>query len=157
MAADVERLHEQAERIKRLRREKERRDGISISQETAAYAIGVSSRTYRTWEGQGATLQFDNLKALADYYETTTGYIEHGQHVETPDLSSDGQPAQLDRIEQKLDQVLSLLQAQEVDTAMEIHRAFEEMANRLGREVGKRPARSRANTGRSREAPPAAA
>ena len=99
MAADAEKLRAQAERIKELRKAKERRDGQSISQETAAHGVGISVRTYRTWEGIGADIKLKNLKALASYYETSTDYIERGatEPLSTPDLSNGA--SQLDRIE----------------------------------------------------------
>lgn len=103
MAADAEKLRAQAERIKELRKEKERRDGEKVSQETAAHGIGVSVRTYRTWESTGADLRFENLKALAGYYDTTVDYIEHGrERGSTPDLSLVGELSQLDKIEAML-------------------------------------------------------
>ncbi len=108
MAADLERLRAQAQRIKQLRREKERRDGKEISQETAAYEIGVSARTYRTWEGKGSTIKFDNLQAAANYYGTTTGFIEHGATAATPDLFASD--SQLDRIEGQLGALQALME-----------------------------------------------
>jgi transcriptional regulator with XRE-family HTH domain len=99
MAADAEQLHAQAQRIRKLRKDKGRRGGVFISQETAAHGIGVSSRTYRTWEAEGAELKLENLKALAAYYDTVPDYIERGltHPAPTPDL---GKPTQLERIEQ---------------------------------------------------------
>lgn len=109
MAADLERLHAQAERIKELRLDKQHRDGKRISQETAAHKVGVSVRQYRTWESTGAVIQFDNLQALATYFDTSTSYIEFGEETraETPDLSNGA--SQLDRIEERLDQVHKML------------------------------------------------
>jgi hypothetical protein len=88
MAADAKRQREQTERIEKLRLQKQQLEGRKIVQETAAAEIGVSARQYRTWEGPGAAIRFENLQRLAKYYETTTGFIEYGQEDNrpTPDL-----------------------------------------------------------------------
>lgn len=62
----------------------------------------------------------------------------------------------LDRIEGKLDQLLMQERA-EPSVGQQIHEAFEEMTSRLGREVGKRPPRSRREADRSPAAPRAVA
>lgn len=164
MAADAEKLRAQAERIKKLRSGKERSEGRRISQETAAHEIGVSSRAYRTWEGSGAVLKFENLKSLASYYDVTTSFIERGVMDEhTPELFTASEGDRLIEIDNKLDQLIDhvtrleeALQASP-DLRQEIHQAFEDYASRLGSQVGKRPPRSRRSPDLPGEESPAAA
>ena len=149
MAADLERHQEQAERLKQLRLQKERRIGKRISQETAAFEIGVSARTYRTWEGTGATIGFENLKAAAEYFDTTTAYIEYGQHEQepTPDILRHSNASQLDRIEQKLDEVLAHLGVKSTQPAVRLAQGLLEAAQASAQDQSesptKQPARGR--------------
>jgi transcriptional regulator with XRE-family HTH domain len=131
------------ERLARLR------EAHALTQEAAAARAGVTLRAWQRWESGASEPYARNIARISEEFE-----------IPLHELVGDGpspEPSQLDRIEQKLDLILNQLQGQETDTAMEIHRAFEDMANRLGREVGKRPAQSRRKADRSPEAPPAAA
>lgn len=169
MAADAERLRAQAKRIERLRTEKERRDARRITQETAAYEIGVSSRQYRTWEGAGATIKFENLQALAAYYDTSTGFIEYGQtdRGNTPELPAPQQAAasaerlaaieeRLAGIEEHLSELLGYRrEAQEqlrnfdVEDAREFLNYLQEVRARQGRDPGRRALQSRRAAGQT--------
>lgn len=119
MALEAEELLAVATRMRELRAAKERRDGEKISQETAAHGIGVSSRTYRTWERKGADLKTDNLRAAALYYETTTDYIKYGTEkpAATPDLMAEFSSEDLDTRLRRIEQQQLALQEQQTHIA----------------------------------------
>lgn len=94
MASDAKRLREQGDRIERLRVEKQQLEDRKIVQETAAAEIGVSARQYRTWEGPGAAIRFENLQKLAAYYGTTTNFIEYGEDTEIASQQAAAEPAE---------------------------------------------------------------
>ena len=147
MAKDAEQLAAQGNRLAELRAL------ARVSQETAAHKIGVSTRAYREWELGRGGFSDDNIKAAAHYFGTTPDYIEYGvirrKRSETPDLGN----AVLDRIEDKLDQILALLTpAPGEKVAVELE---ERLPRRLDEAVGSQkppvPARSaRKRAGRTR-------
>lgn len=96
--ADLER----GERIKELRLARH------LTQPAVAEAIGVTLRGYQKYEAGGG-IKWDNAKALAKFFRVDPDYLMSGPKTETPDLSRNGQPSQLDRIEAKLDHVIALL------------------------------------------------
>lgn len=118
MAADLKRLREQGERIQELRLAKQAREGRRITQETAAAEIGaVTIRQYRTWEKPGADMKFENLKALAEYYEVTTDYIQYGAGHSPGAVSAPPKNgpkpddrSQLERMEMRLEAVDEVVQ-----------------------------------------------
>lgn len=133
MAADAEQLAAQAARIVALRKDKERREGKTISQETAAHEIGVSVRQYRTWETSGADMKIENLKALADYYSTSIDLVQRGksQPSATPELveTLNGQAAIADLARE----IAKLRQAVERQAEMIAERAAARMMEMLDR------------------------
>lgn len=116
MAADID--QERGERLQELRRGKG-----NPPQPLVAAAVGVSLRTYQSWEAGGG-IRFDNREALAKYFGVSISYIVGG---ETPDVigSLNGERTQLDRIEEKLDEALSraALPAEALDLLRQIAEA----------------------------------
>lgn len=93
-----------------LRREKvmerllDLRERHGLSQEHAAQKVGITHRQWQRWE-QGESMPYPrNLDAVASAFGISiTDFFDPAEPV----LDSD--PAQLDRIEQKLDAILSRL------------------------------------------------
>lgn len=73
MAKDAAQAAAEADRIKELRERKR------ATQPEVADAIGISLRGYQAWEAGHSTPNGQNLKALAEYHETTPDYIEYGE------------------------------------------------------------------------------
>ncbi len=73
-----------------------------------AAEVGVTLRAYQAWEAGGG-IAWPNLEKLAEFHGVTTSWLEHGD-------AGPGLPrTQLDRIESKLDQLLSRHGAVQVD------------------------------------------
>jgi len=70
--------------------------------------VGVTLRAYQEWEAGGG-IAWPNLRKLADVHRVSTNWLEHGD--EQPERAH----SQLDRVEQKLDDVLARLGAVTVD------------------------------------------
>jgi transcriptional regulator with XRE-family HTH domain len=124
----------------------------NLTREELGEQIGMSGGWVKNLEN-GAQPDALKARALLEVLPEITGLPEAfllGHSDEAPD-------ARLDQMDEKLDLILSRLQGRESDTAMEIHRAFEDMANRLGREVGKRPPQSRRTDDQTRIDRPTAA
>lgn len=85
------------ERISRLRR-----DRGNPPQEVVAQQIGVSYRSLQSWEAGDAKPSYRNLTKLADYFGVSEEFILMGE----VDPSAPRNVTQLDRIEQKLDQLI---------------------------------------------------
>lgn len=104
----------EAERARREQigqRIKELRGGIP--QPRIAEQVGVTLRAYQAWEAGDSGPAWDNLVALADLHQVTPEYIEYGAAGRPRPETDLGQiKIQLDRIEDKLDTVLSLLGAE---------------------------------------------
>ena len=111
MAKEAQDLAAQAHRIAELREEKGRAEGRRIPQWEVADAVDVRLRTYQLWEAGNGDIKRENLNALAAYFGVTADYIEFGverrERAPTPSLTRNS--AQLDRIEDKLDQILAML------------------------------------------------
>ena len=105
MAKDVERLEDQGARIKQLRLQATR------SQLQVANALHVTPRAYQLWESGRGDIATENLTRLARYLGTTPDFIRYGvMKRERPQaLGTADEPSQLDRIEDKLDQILAVL------------------------------------------------
>jgi transcriptional regulator with XRE-family HTH domain len=69
-----------------------------------AERVGVTLRAYQEWEAGGG-IAWPNLEKLADIHGVSTDWLEHGDEQPVP------APSQLDRIERKLDEVLSRIGA----------------------------------------------
>ena len=87
----------------RGQRLKELRERKHESQENAAYAIGVSTKSLREWE-HGGKIRWENAKKLAIYYGVDPELLVSR---ETPEPEEEpGLPlSQLDRIEQMLTEI----------------------------------------------------
>jgi transcriptional regulator with XRE-family HTH domain len=92
-----------------------------------AEQVGVSLRAYQEWEAGGG-IAWANLKRLADIHGVSTAWLEHGD--ERPELA---QP-QLNRIENKLDEVLARLGAVPTSDLFEPPR--DELDSALGGQQG---------------------
>lgn len=95
MAMEIERRREMADRLRELRGPK--------PQPAIANAIGVGLRTYQTWEEAAVSPSWENLQALAGHFNVSEDYLLYGE------AETQGPKSQLDRVEGKLDEVLSLL------------------------------------------------
>jgi hypothetical protein len=74
--------------------------------------VGVTLRAYQEWEAGGG-IAWPNLLKLAEVHRVSTSWLEHG------DEQPKGAHSQLDRIEQKLDEVHARLGAVAVDDLFE--------------------------------------
>lgn len=119
--------------------------------------VATENDIYR-WEKGQHRPRDDALAAAARALERPLSHFVDVDRRERPDV---GGPVDVEerlaRIEEKLDELLNRTARAETDVGQQIHEAFEDLASRLGREVGKRPPRSRRAVDRSPEAPPAAA
>lgn len=95
MARDQQRQLEAAKRIRDLRDPR--------PQHVVADALGVKLRTYQHWE-EGDGISWENLEALAAYHGVSEDYILYG--IDNADSFIQ---TQLDRIEAKLDVLVSHL------------------------------------------------
>jgi hypothetical protein len=69
-----------------------------------AAEVGVTLRAYQGWEAGGG-IAWPNLRKLAEVHRVSTNWLEHGD--EHPEHAH----SQLDRIEQKIDEMLARLGA----------------------------------------------
>lgn len=69
-----------------------------------AYALGIDTRTYERWEAGDTMPQPSNFKALSEHWGIPITELR-------PDLEAE--QAQLDRIEEKLDEILKRLDRQD--------------------------------------------
>lgn len=74
-------------------------------QPLVAAELGVGERTYQTWEQGEAKPGYRNLQRLAEYFGVGEDYILTGR--EDTDAEPIAEPAQLDRVEAKLDRLLA--------------------------------------------------
>lgn len=107
MAKDAEQLAAQGRRLKELRARKR------VSQETAAYEIGVSTRAYRNWEGGGG-IKDGNVPKVAEYFAVSADFLEYGhERGPVPDLMANLSPddlgQRLDRMEDALNEIREML------------------------------------------------
>ena len=130
-------------RGQRLRELRERKHE---SQENVAYGLGVSVKTIRSWE-HGGKIRWLNAKRLGAFYgvdaESLVSREELSAEEIGPALAGDDQ---LDRIEEKLDQVLELLRPGPVDGVVaeleeELPRRLAEATGSLTRPTPTRPAK----------------
>lgn len=139
---------EVGQRIETLRR------AHGLSQEAAAHEVGVTSRQWQRWASGESEPRASNLARISERFDVPASELIG---------AAAGEPKQLDRIERrledldaKLDQIINLMRLEPDQVAMEIHRAFDDMASRLGREVGKRgPVSAREYRRTEQEAPAA--
>jgi transcriptional regulator with XRE-family HTH domain len=124
MAREAEQLAAQGARIKELREALRTDEGKRVTQPAVAEAVGVTPRAYQDWEAGRGGMKSENTKALANYFDVTEEYIVYGNDEptdETPDLAGAFNnervdiPAQLDRIEKKLDTILAFIGPLDVD------------------------------------------
>jgi transcriptional regulator with XRE-family HTH domain len=99
MAMEMERQLEVAARIRELRGQ--------MPQPKMADRVGVTLRAYQRWEA-GDGIRWDNLERLAEIHGVTTNWLLYG------DERPEGARSQLDRIEQKIDELLALRLEQEL-------------------------------------------
>lgn len=66
--------------------------------------LDVTLRAYQAWEAGDSGISWDNLERLAGFFGVTTEYLLSG-------VERRASPDQLDRIESKLDEALSMLHA----------------------------------------------
>lgn len=104
MAMEEERQREVGARIKELRGPR--------PQPLVADAVHVTLRAYQAWEAGGG-IAWENLQALAKFFEVSENYLLYGAEVPR------GPETQLDRIEIKLDEVLSRLPATDLAADLE--------------------------------------
>lgn len=98
--ADLER----GDRIRELREQRH------LTQPVVADRVHVTLRAYQEWEAGGG-IQWENAKRLAKVLGATPDFIMSGEPRETPDLSTNGQPSQLDRIEEELAGIKQMLES----------------------------------------------
>lgn len=98
-------LLDQMADLQRGARIKELRHANHLKQPAVAERVPVTLRAYQEWEAGGG-IAWENVKALAKIFGVDPDYILSGPKAETPSLPRVGQ---LDRIEQKLDQLLAAL------------------------------------------------
>lgn len=114
MARDAEKLADQGQRIKQLREAMRTAENKRVTQPVVAEAVGVTPRAYQEWESGRGDMKPENVKALADFFETTPDYIEYGVEArdrsDTPDLTESltGEPPWVGRLEGKIDRMLKL-------------------------------------------------
>lgn len=130
---------------------REAREGAHLTQNELADRLpGKADGTQVSkWERGVHRPGDDTLRQIAGIVGRDLGWFHTrpADKTATPDLST-GQ-SQLDRIEQRLDQIISLLQGQP-DVGLMIHDEFQGMAARLERASSKRPPRSQRATGPQR-------
>lgn len=144
MAQDAEKLAEQGARIKALREQMRTDEGKKVTQPNVADAVGVSLRGYQNWEAGDGGLRPENVMALAKFFDTTEEYIEYGDRraEQTPDLVSElgsGDVSQLDRIEAKLERVLTALEEPEASDLDEALDAIDEVVAAAQEKSSSRP------------------
>lgn len=112
MAQDAEKLAEQAARLRDLKK----RARVTFRQ--IGDAIDVTERQVQRWLAGHSEIGPENLKALADYLDTTPDFIEYGERRPgnaAPDLFPTLTPkalaAQLDRIETAVEHLTDWLVA----------------------------------------------
>lgn len=96
MAMEAAQRAEVGQRIKELRG--------PLPQPVLAQKLGVSLRAVQKWEGGESAPQWDNLVRLSKMFGVTQNYLLYGEPEDAGPT-----PSQLDRIEAKLDELLSLL------------------------------------------------
>jgi transcriptional regulator with XRE-family HTH domain len=92
------------------------REDAGQTQPEVATACGVSYSAYQAWEA-GAIPKPANIRRLAAHFDRTTAFILTG--ADAPDESA---PGQLDRIEEKLDQLLETITRQHAETLAQVLR-----------------------------------
>ncbi|HWX46001.1 MAG TPA: helix-turn-helix transcriptional regulator [Solirubrobacteraceae bacterium] len=112
MAMELERQREVGARIKQLRGPR--------PQPVVADKVGVTLRAYHAWEAGESGIAWRNLQKLAAVFGVSENYLLYGS--EEPR----GAETQLDRIEEKLDDILSRLP--EADPGADLERELEEAA-----------------------------
>lgn len=122
-----------------LRREKvmerllELRERHGLSQEDAAHKVGITTRQWQRWE-TGESMPYPrNLDAVASRFGISVADF----FDEPADISVD--VGQLDRIESKLDEILSLLRDPEVGLVEVLAQAADQRDERGGRPGAKSP------------------
>lgn len=83
---------------------RELRKGAGKTQPDVAEAVGVTLRAYQEWEA-GGTIRPENARKLAQVWNRSTTDFLAGDE----DIAASPTPNQLDRIEAKLDTLISLL------------------------------------------------
>lgn len=86
------------------------REARHLSQEAAGQQMGFTGKTVRGWE-QGKPIKWSNAKRVARFYGVTP------EEIVTRSVDDDAE--RLRRIERKLDQLLTHLQVQEAEEALD--------------------------------------
>lgn len=82
------------------------REARHLTQEKAAHEIGTTAKSLRSWE-KGGTIRWENAKKLAAFYKVDAHTLVTREPTDTPNvLDSLNGKSQLDRIEEKLDELL---------------------------------------------------
>lgn len=100
MAMEAAQRAEIGERIRTLRG--------PVPQPVLANKLGISLRAIQKWESGESAPQWDNLVRLSKHFQVTQDYLLYGDREPAPEAKS-ADSAQLDRIEAKLDELLSIL------------------------------------------------
>jgi len=95
MAMEAAHRSEVGQRIKELRG--------PLPQPELARKLDVSLRAVQKWEAGESAPQWDNLVRLSKFFGVTQDYLLYGERSRTPE------PSQLDRIEARLEEIISLL------------------------------------------------
>ena len=82
------------------------RERRHLSQEEAAHQIGVSAKSLRGWE-HGKAIRWENAKRVARFYKVKAEELVSREVAVVSDL--DLRADQIDRIEEKLDEILRIL------------------------------------------------
>lgn len=123
-ALAVATFHEQMADFARRERLVRLREARHLSQEDAAHGVGVTTKSLRAWE-KGGAIRWHNAQKLAKFYGVEPESIV--QHESTkgsgdaPDLMAflENDTSQLDRIEAKLDDLLTQLAAKELPSGFD--------------------------------------
>jgi transcriptional regulator with XRE-family HTH domain len=116
----AEQLQRVAARLKRLRQE-QGDNGKALSQEDAAARAGLRTRQWQRWEAAQNMPRPSSLEQIADAFG-----IGVEEFYEAPGDQTMRQPSQFDRIEAKLDELLSRLP--ESDPAEELELELQDAA-----------------------------
>lgn len=109
-----------------------------LPQPALAEKLGVSLRAVQKWEAGESAPQWDNLVRLSKLFNVTQNFLLYGEREQAT-----GELGQLDRIEAKLDELLSRLPAEGFDEVLgaEARRLAEQRAQRDAKSQRKPPRR----------------
>lgn len=105
MAQDAEKLAEQGERLRELKKM------ARVTQRQISDAVGISERQVGRWLAGTSDIDPQNLKKVAAFFCSTPDYIEYGAAVRTRGATPD--PFVPDEVRQQLDAIKDRLTALE--------------------------------------------